>query len=237
MVPVNASRAASVLALLALVACQQGTPSASVSATTAVSSSPPVSSGRAPAGVPLVLFRHGAEDSGDWDSGAGWDGRFYDLTEPLVGVVSPDGEHLLRYFSGGSVVADRDTGAQHDLRMSPITARWADDNRHLCLTLDRPGSPGAVGPNGRKQEGLTDLWWVDAVTGDRRLVAHFGSWAFNGWVPDITTCSATSDLAALDIPAIKTATYNELYVVRISTGSVIQDLHLSADSYPVMSHD
>jgi hypothetical protein len=69
------------------------------------------------------------------------------------------------------------------------------------------------------------------------LVAHFGSWAFNGWVPDITACSATADLAALDMPSVKSANYNELYVVRVSTGALIQDVHLSADSYPVMSHD
>jgi len=224
--------------LLALVACQQGTTPSAARSDVAVSPSPRVSSGQAPAGVPLVLFRRAAVvDAASWDSGAGWDGRFYDLTKPVAGVVSPDGAHLLDY-SVGALVADRDTGAQNDLGMSPlINARWADDNRHLCLVMDRPGSPGSVGPNGRKQEGLTDLWWVDSVTGDRRLVAHFGSWAFNGWVPDITACSATADLAALDMQAVKTANYNELYVVRASTGAVIQDVHLSADSYPIMSHD
>ncbi len=184
-----------------------------------------------------MLFRRTDAAASNWDSAAGWDGRFYDLTRPVVGVVSPDGERLLDY-SVGAVVADRDTGAQHDLGISRlINARWADDNRHLCVVLDRPGSPGSIGPNGQKQEGLTDLWWVDSVSGDRRVVGHFGSWAFNGWVPDVTACSATADLAALDMPAVKTANYNELYVVRISTGSVIQDVHLSADSYPVMSHD
>ena len=228
--------AVTALALVALVACQQSAPPPSARPTAAVSPSPRLSSGPAPAGVPLVLFRRAAAVAPSWDSGAGWDGRFYDLTKPVVGVVSPDGEHLLDY-SVGAVVADRDTGAQHDLGMSPLNARWADDNRHLCLVLDRPGSPGSVGPNGRKQEGLTDLWWVDSVSGDRRLVAHFGSWAFNGWVPDITACSAAADLAALDMPAVKAANYNELYVVRVSSGALIQDVHISADSYPVMSHD
>lgn len=224
--------AVTALALVALVACQQSAPTA------AVSPSPRLSSGPAPAGVPLVLFRSADDATAtSWDSGAGWDGRFYDLAKPVKGVVSPDGEHLLDYFSAQTVVTDRDTGEQHDLGMSPLNARWADDNRHLCLVLDRPGSPGSVGPNGQKQEGLTDLWWVDSVSGDRRLVAHFGSWAFNGWVPDITACSATADLAALDMPALKTADYNELYVVRVSTGALIQDVHISADSYPVMSHD
>ncbi len=228
--------AVTALALGALVACQQSAPPPSARPTPAVSPSPRLSSGPAPAGVPLVLFRHAAALAPSWDSGAGWDGHFYDLTKPVVGVVSPDGEHLLDY-SVGAVVADRDTGAQNDLGMSPLNARWADDNRHLCLVLDRPGSPGSVGPNGRKQEGLTDLWWVDSVSGDRRLIAHFGSWAFNGWVPNITACSAAADLAALDMPAVKNANYNELYVVRVSTGALIQNVHISADSYPVMSHD
>ena len=195
------------------------------------------SSGPAPAGVPLVLFRRSDAAAGNWDSGAAWDGRFYDLTKSVAGVVSPDGEHVLDYVSGRTVVTNRDTGAQQDLGMSLLNARWADDNLHFCVVLDRPGSPGSLGPNGQKQEGLTDLWWVDSVTGDRRLIAHFGSWAFNGWVPDITACSATGDLAALDMQAVKAANYNELYVVRVSSGAVIQDVHLSADSYPVMSHD
>lgn len=226
------------LALLALVACQQGTTPSAARSEGGASPSPRVSSGHAPAGVPLVLFRRAAVvDAASWDSAAGWDARFYDLTKPVAGVVSPDGEHALDY-SVGALVADRDTGAQRDLGMSPVlNARWADDNRHLCLLMERPGSPGSIGPNGRKQEGLTDLWWVDSLTGDRRLVAHFGSWAFNGWVPEIPACSATADLAALDMQSVKTANYNELYVVRVSTGALIQDVHLSADSYPVMSHD
>src|SRR5579872_3000547 len=95
----------SVVTLLSLAACQQAaTPSAARSAAP-VSPSPRLSSGRAPAGVPLVLFRRAGAAAPGWDSGAGWDGRFYDLTKPLVGVVSPDGEHLLDY-SVGAVVAD-----------------------------------------------------------------------------------------------------------------------------------